>query len=179
MRSLALLFSAIFMIISAPAGAQPAPTVDLRLTAHGGALVQVPAWKEIRKDGAIAVLEQLPEPAAQKPFYVLMCALEEGPQKGAPIPWDKVRDNIVQAASKNGRKLALEVGEPFTGAATFEGRRLVGSLESATPGKKVAIELIALVRDGKLMTIGLIAETMGPAENDLVVGVAKTARLGP
>lgn len=193
MRSFASLITALFLTSAAPASAQPTPppatpppattpnaaTTELRLTAHGGVSVQVPSWKEIRKDGAIAVLEQLPEPAADKPYYVLMCAVEEGPPAGAPIPWDKVRDNVVQAASKNGRKLTLEVGEPFTGAAAFEGRRLLGALDSGTPGKKVALELIALVKNGKLLTVGLIAETLGPAENDLLVGVAKTARLGP
>jgi len=186
-RSFAPLITALLLTSAAPAGAQPTPppapttpaTTELRLTAHGGVTVQVPGWKEIRKDGAIAVLEQLPEPAADKPYYVLMCAVEEGPPAGAPIPWEKVRDNVVQAASKNGRKLTLEVGEPFTAAAAFEGRRLLGALESGTPGKKVALELIALVKDGKLLTVGLIAETLGPTENELLVGVAKTARLGP
>lgn len=187
-RSFAALLTTLLMAAASPVAAQPTPTpatapapgaTELHLTAHGGATVQVPSWKEIRKDAAIAVLEQLPDPAAQKPYYVLMCAMEEGPPAGAPIPWGEVRDNIVRAASKNGRKLTLEVGEPFAGAAAFEGRRLLGSLESGTPGKKVALELIALVRDGKLLTIGLIAEQLGAAENELLIGVAKTARLGP
>lgn len=182
----ALLFAAATPAAGQPAPPPPAPATPspsgstaLHLTAHGGATLQVPSWKEIRKDGAIAVLEQLPEPAAQKPYYVLMCAMEEGPPAGAPVPWDKVRDNIVQAASKNGRKLTLEVGEPFAGAAAFEGRRLIGALESGTPGKKVALELIALVKEGKLLTVGLIAENVGPSEAELLAGVAKTARLGP
>jgi len=160
--------------------AQPAtPMLALRFEALGGASLQVPAWKEIRREGAVAVYEQLPDPAAQRPYYVLMCALEEGPPKGGPIAWDKVRDNIMTAASKNGRSLTLEVKEPYTGAAGFESRRLVGEFKSATPEKKVAIELIALVKDGKLLTIGLVAEALGPATSELLQGIARSAQLGP
>jgi len=160
--------------------AQPsAPTQALRFEALGGATLQVPSWKEIRREGAVAVYEQLPESGAQRPYYVLMCALEEGPPKGAPVAWDKVRENIMQAASKNGRTLTLEVKEPYTGAAGFESRRLIGEFKSATPEKKVAIELIALVKDGKLLTIGLVAEALGPATAELTQAVARSARLGP
>ena len=160
--------------------AQPsAPTQLLRFDALGGASLEVPSWKEIRHEGAVAVYEQLPEPTAQKPYYVLMCALEEGPPKGQPVAWDKVRDNIMQAASKNGRTLTLEVKDAYIGAAGFESRRLVGEFKSATPEKKVAIELIALVKDGKLLTIGLVAEALGPATSELLQGIARSAQLGP
>jgi hypothetical protein len=150
---------------------------DLELEALGGISLEVPGWKEVRRDSAVAVFEQAPEPAANKPYYVLMCAFEEGPPADAPIAWDKVRDNIVQAASKNGRKLTLELKEPYTGAGSFEGRRFIGEFTSATPNRMVAIELLALVKDAKLLTIGLIAEALGPETNKLVQGVAKTAKL--
>jgi hypothetical protein len=177
---LAAAASAWLCALAAPASrAQEPTTQELRLPALGGAVLQVPAWKEVRKDQAVAVYEQLPEPAAQKPYYVLLCSLEEGPAKDAPVPWDKVRDNIVQAASKNGRKLTLEVKDPFVGAADFQGRRLVGEFQSDAPGKKVGLELVALVKDGKLLTVGLVAEALGPATAELVQGVAKSARLGP
>lgn len=179
--------AAVGLVVALQAGgvrAQPepapaeAPTQRLVLEALGGATIDVPTWKEVRRDAAVAVFEQLPEPAADKPYLVLMCALEEGPPAGAAVAWDEVRDNIVKAASKNGRTLALEVKEPFTGAAGFEGRRLVGEFTSTSPDKKVAIELVALVKEGKLLTVGLVAEALGAKTGELVAAVAGSARLG-
>lgn len=161
--------------------AQPAAdeSQELELEALGGVTLQVPSWREVRRDAAVAVLEQLPEPGADKPYYVLMCAFEEGPPKDAPIAWDKVRDNIVQAASKNGRTLKLELKEPYTGASGFEARRLVGEFISASPNRTVAIELLALVKDAKLLTVGLVAEELTPEASKLVAEVAKSAKLAP
>ncbi len=169
------------LVFTSAAFAQPAPTQPiqaLRFEVLGGASLDVPNWKQVRREGGIAVYEQLPDATTQKPFYVLMCSLEEGPPTGAPIAWDKVRDNIVQAASKNGRNLTLDLKDPYTGVAGFEARRLTGEFKSSTPEKKVAIELLALVKDGKLLTIGIVAETLGPATSELVQNVAKSVRFG-
>jgi hypothetical protein len=105
-----------------------------------------------------------------------MCALEDGPTAKV-IPWDKVRQNIVDAASKSGRTLELSPKEAFTGAAGFEGQRFQGTFKSGT-GKQVALEIVALVKDGKLLTVGLIAESLTPAATELLDKVAKSARLG-
>ena len=185
MRALASLASlSLALAFTLAARAQPAPPAppaigqELRLTALGGAALKVPAWKEVRKDEAVSVLEQLPDPAQQKPFYVLMAAIEEGPADAAAIVWDKVRDNIVEAASKNGRKLELKVGDAFEGAAGFTARWLAGEFVGAN-GKKVALALVALVREKRLVTIGVISEEATPAAKTLAQDIAKTARLGP
>ncbi len=180
------------------AAAQPTPPalVELALPALGGASVKVPeTWKEIKKEPGLVVREQAPDPAAQVPFLVLVCSIEEGPPIAQPggqpgdgaapsIPWLKVRDNIEEAAEKGGRKVTLTVGDAFKDAPGFEGRRLQGELESpgapGAPAKKVAIELVALVKNERLLTIGLLADpgTAGAAR-DMVATIAKTARLGP
>lgn len=158
-----------------PAAAQPTEG-EARLTALGGATLTVPTWKEVRKDAAVLVLEQLPDPATQKTYQVLMCAFEEGPTAKV-VPWDKVRQNIVDAASKGGRALELAPKEPFTGAPGFEGQRFQGTFKSGA-GKQVALEIVALVKDGKLLTVGVIAESLAPAVTELIDKVAKSARLG-
>lgn len=182
MRALASLASlALALAFTLAARAQPVPPAldqELKLTALGGAALKVPAWKEVRKDEAVTVLEQLPDPAQQKPFYVLMAAIEEGPADAAAVAWDKVRDNIVEAASKNGRKLELKVGDAFTGTAGFTARWLAGEFVGAN-GKKVALALVALVREKRLVTIGVISEEATPAAKTLAEDIAKSARLGP
>ena len=182
MRALASLASlALAFAFTLAARAQPAPPAigqELKLTALGGAVLKVPAWKEVRKDEAVTVLEQLPDPAQQKPFYVLMAAIEEGPADPAAVAWEKVRDNIVEAASKNGRKLELKVGDAFEGAAGFTARWLAGEFVGAN-GKKVALALVALVREKRLVTIGVISEEATPAAKTLAEDIAKSARLGP
>ncbi|MCC6621814.1 MAG: hypothetical protein IT385_11200 [Deltaproteobacteria bacterium] len=186
-------------LVAPAALAQPAPTpaatVDVALQALGGATVKVPAtWKEIKTEAALAVREQAPDPAAQAPFFVLLCAIEEGPPVGAAdgpapgVPWLKVRDNIVEAASRGDRKLTLAVGDPFKDAVGFEGRRLRGELETSPPAgapaggapKKLVIELVALVKNERLLTIGLLAEpSAAAAARDAVATIAGSARLGP
>jgi hypothetical protein len=166
-------------LLAPPALSQPAaPTKKVALTALGGASLTTPDYREVRKDAAVVVLEQLPEPAQQKTFRVLVLAIEEGPTGPADaIPWDKVKDNVVSSAGKSGRTLTLAVGEPFADSSGFAGRRLVGEL-AAPNGKKVAIELVALVKDEKLVTIGMLAEAIGAAERTVLDGIAKTVKLG-
>jgi hypothetical protein len=168
------------VVLSGLALAQPTPETSkkLTLTTHGGAVMTAPSYREVRKDAGVVVLEQLPDPAQQKTFQVLVCAIEEGPVGPVEgIPWDKVRDNVVSSAGKSGRTLTLTVGEAFGEAEGFAGRRLVGEL-AAPNGRKVALELVALVKDEKLVTIGLLAEQIGASERAVLDGVAKTVRLG-
>lgn len=187
------------LVVALAAHAQPATPapekVDVHLDAQGGATVQVPAtWKEVKKTANLAVREQAPDLAAKAPFYVMLASIEEGPPMSAPdggaaaVPWLKVRDNIVEAASKNGRKVRLDVGDAWTGLAGFEARRFHGELEgpaaagapAGTAPRKVAITLIALVKDQKLLTIGLVSEpTSAEAARELVATIAQSARLGP
>lgn len=177
-RAWLLLLALLSLVVLAgapPAAAQPTEG-EAKLTALGGATLTVPTWKEVRKDAAVLVLEQLPDPAAQRPYQVLMCALEEGPTAKV-VPWDKVRQNIVEAASKSGRALELAPKEAFAGAAGFEGQRFQGTFKSGN-GKQVALEIVALVKDGKLLTVGVIAESLSPAATELIDKVAKSARLG-
>lgn len=180
LRSSALLIALAVVVAVAPgAGAQPAATTrTVALAAHGGASLTAPDYREVRKDDAVAVLEQLPDAANQKAFRVLVCAIEEGPT-GNPeaIPWDKVKDNVVKAAKKSGRDLTLSVGEAFSGAEGFVGRRLVGELAAAN-GRKVGVEVVALVKDAKLVTVGLLADAIGDPERAVLDAVARSARLG-
>jgi len=168
------------LVFAGQALAQPASDgpKKLTLTTHGGAVMMAPAYREVRKDAGVVVLEQLPEPALQKTFQVLVCAIEDGPVGPVEgIAWDKVRDNVVTAAGKSGRTLTLAVGDAFGETEGFVGRRLVGEL-AAPNGRKVALELVALVKDEKLVTVGLLAEQVGTAERAVLDGVAKTVRLG-
>lgn len=159
--------------------ATPDARQPLKLEALGGAVIDIPAWRAVRHESGVAIYEQLPDPATQRPYYVLVCTIEEGPPKGQPIAWDKVRDNIVQSASKNQRALTLEVKDAFTGAATFEGRRFLGELKASSPDKKVQVELVALAKDGKLVTIGIVSDKLDGATAELLAGIARSARLGP
>jgi len=186
------------LLAATAARAQPAAepaSVDVSLSALGGAALKVPAtWKEIKTEAALVVREQAPDPAAQAPFFVLLCTIEEGPPIGAAdgpapgVPWLKVRDNVFEAASRGGRKLTLAVGDPFKDVAGFEGRRLQGELETPPPagapagttGKKLVVELIALVKNQRLLTIGLLADpSSSAAARDQVAAIARSARLGP
>lgn len=167
-----------------------AQEAELKLSAQGGATLQVPAsWKETRAEPGLIVREQAAEPAAQKPFLVALVAIEEGPPVAAAgVPWTKVRDNIQQAASKNGRIVTLTLDEgAITDVPGFEARRMHGELTSPPPAgapagtapRKVNIELVALVKDKKLVTVGVVSEV--PAADTAraaALTIAKTARLG-
>jgi hypothetical protein len=181
-------------LVAGPAVAQPAspePQSDVVLEALGGATLKAPAkWKDVKKEPALVVREQAPPPADKTPVLVLLAALEDGPTTapGADIPWTKVRDNIVAAAKRDGRTVSLVVGDEVKDVAGFEGRRLQGELEAApaagsppgTAARKVVIQLVALVKNQRLLTIGLLAEPASELlAREQVLAIAKTARLGP
>ena len=167
------------LLVAAGASAQPAPPAleqEVRLATLGGLVVKAPAWKVSRRDDAVAVLEQAPDPAHKRPFHVLMVALEAGPAPG-PIPWEKIRDNVVTAATKSGRSLSLELGDAWPGAPGFEARYLSGSFRGAGD-ERVALELLALVKDGRLVTVSLVSEAQTPDTRSLLDAVAATVALG-
>jgi hypothetical protein len=166
-----------FCVLPAIGRAEPAPAQELTLDAHGGASMQVPAWRSVRKDAAVAVLEQsadLSDPAAPKPFYVLVLSLEEGPTAAAD--WDKIREQMVASASRNGRALTLTLGAPVTDIPGFEARRLAGEFTGSN-GRKVAMDILALAGGKRLVTVGLIAEVITDVERTLLGDIAKTVRI--
>ncbi len=175
MRKLALITVALCLIPLA-ALAQPGPDVDqhARLTALGGVTFDRPDWKAVREDPAVAVFEQAADPAAKQAFHVLLVAVEEGPPD-AP-DWNKIRDNIVEAASENERKLTLEVGDAYL-VEGFEARLMTGTFESAA-GQSVTLELVGLVGAGKLVTVSLISDEATEVSAGVLSAVARTVKLG-
>lgn len=96
----------------------------------------------MRKEAALVVREQAADPAGQKPFFVLLASIEEGPPVGTPdstspgVPWLKVRDNIVESASKNGRTVRLDVGDAWKGVAGFEAPLPRQARDRRPPGRR-------------------------------------------
>jgi len=164
-------------LLGAPALAQDNPTKTIELKAHGGATLTAPAYSELRKDDAVVVLEQLPDPAQKKTFRVLVLSVEPAPFEGEVTPWDKVKDNIVSATQRSGRVLTLDAGTPFVELAGYAGRRFKGTLAATNGGKVVALELVALVKARRLVTVGLIAEQVGDSDRAILDEVARSTRL--
>lgn len=165
-------------LFAATAFAQDTPKKTIELKAHGGATLTAPAYAELRKDDAVVVLEQLPDPAQKKTFRVLVLSVEPAPFEGAATPWDKVKDNIVTATQRSGRVLTLDTGAALVPeVAGFAGRHFKGTLAATNGGRVVAIELIALVKDKRLVTVGLIAEQVQDADRAVLDEVARSTRL--
>jgi len=183
MPKLAMTTALLLLLLGASfsAGAQP-PELDheVRLTALGGARLKAPAWKpvEVTDEAAVQVLEQAPDPSQKKPFYVLMVAIEQGPAVGAEVPWDKILANIIQAATQKGRSLSLELEtEAWKGAEGFEARYMSGSFRG-TGDQQVGLELLALVKDGRLLTVSLVSDEVTDDTRAILEAVAATAALG-
>ena len=179
MLKLAVPSSLLLLLLAATAAAQPIPELSqaVRVTAQGGATLKAPAWKSVRSDEAVAVLEQAPDPTQKRPFYVLMVAIEEGPSAGVAVPWDKIKENVVTAATRTGRSLSLELGDVWAGAPGFEGRYMSGSFRGSDE-QQVGLELLALVKDGKLLTVSLVSQEVTADTRALLQAVAATAALG-
>ena len=163
------------VVVGGSALAQETRTVELK--AHGGVSLTAPAYQELRRDDAVVVLEQLADPVQKKTFRVLVLSIEAAPARIEDDTWGKVRDNIVAAAQKSGRTLTLDAGAAYTDAAGFLGRRFVGGLSANSGGRAVSVELIALVKDGRLVTIGVIAERVDDPDRAVLDEVARSARL--
>lgn len=173
-----LIWTTMLYLLTATALAQEAPKKTIELKAHGGATLTAPAYSELRKDDAVVVLEQLPDPAQKKTFRVLVLSVEPAPFEGTATPWDKVKDNIVSATQKSGRILTLDAGAAFTHELPgFSGRRFKGTLAATNGGRVVGIELVALVKDKRLVTVGLIAEQVADPDRAILDEVARSTRL--
>lgn len=147
------------------------------LTAAGGASVRTPDWTSVRQDAALAILEQLPDPAQKRPFYVLVVTVEPmATASGEPVPWEKIRDNIVAAAVKKGRPMSLELGPAFTAAEGFAGRVMSGRAQTAASAE-VRVDVVALVKEGRLVTVSVVtdAEFGGGAAMAAMIGATATA----
>ncbi len=160
--------------------AQDGAYQEQSLEAYGGAKFKAPSWRSVRKDKAVVVLERGPDfsdPKAPTPLNVLVVSIEDGPS-ATPVAWEKIRDNIVAAASRNGRALTLEAGEIATDVTGFEARWFSGEFTGSN-GKKVGMALLALVKAKRLVTVGLVSERVGAPEKGIVGEVARSVRLGP
>ncbi|PIE17388.1 MAG: hypothetical protein CSA66_05925 [Proteobacteria bacterium] len=167
---------AVFLALPLTALAQPGPVVETEasLEALGGVRFLRPDWKPVREDAAVAVYERAAEPATKRPFYVLLVAVEEGP--AGEVDWSRVRDNIVEAATKNQRKLTLEVGQSYV-AQGFDAKLMTGTFEG-DGGQKVTLELVGLVADGRLVTVSLISDEATEESAGILAAVARTVALG-
>lgn len=169
--------AALLTLATAAWAAPPPLSLELTLTAHGGVSAKAPAWKVVRDDAAVAVLEQLPDPAQREAFHVLMLAVEDGIPEDDVVPWETIRDNIVDAASEDARALTLELGDAFGGAAGFEGRVMSGTFRGAAE-QQVGLEVVALVRAGRLVTVSLVSDAVSSETRELVEAVAATVAAG-
>ena len=175
--SRAVLFSTTVLCLAGVGWANPfAPSKALELTAQGGVTFSVPAWKESQPPRPdVAVMERDERGKGGSDFFLLMLTIEAGPQGAGTIDWDGIRNNIVAEAKARNAVVELTVGEVFSTAPGFEGRRMKGTLK--TKGAPLALELIALVQKGKLVTISVVSGKPGPAGTKLLDDVAKTTAL--
>lgn len=161
----------------APGGspATPEQTAELSLSAQGGVSVTAPDWKKVRTDEAVAVVERAPDAESRTPFAMLLVAIEEGPSRADDVDWDKIRDNIVQAAKDTGSevKLTLQPGT-FDAASGFTGRRLVGTIVAKE--REVAVHMVALVAADVLVTVSALGAKDSAEIGPLVDRVAATAK---
>jgi hypothetical protein len=178
LRCLTLLYVLVLCVSTGVAHAEE--TRELSLEAAGGVKFKAPNWRNVRKDNAVVVLERGPDfsdPKRPTPLNVLVVSIEEGPS-ASPVSWEKIRDNIVAASSRNGRALTLESGENASDLQGFEARWFSGEFTGSN-GKKVGMALLALVKDKRLVTVGLVSEQVGDSEKGIVSEVARSVRLGP
>ncbi len=174
LASLTLVVALAALVAGTAARAQadrPKPTNEVALTGHGGVTFKVPAWKETRKEAELAVFEQVT--AAE--VSLLVVSIEKGPGQGEAVDWELVRKNIVEAAGETGGKLALTVGEAFEGAPGFQGRRMSGQLE--TGEAKLGVALVALVRDGRFVSVSVLTLPEDRDGAELAGDVGATVKL--
>lgn len=164
------------LLLAAPfVRAQSEPlTKTLTLEARGGVTLTAPEWKQSKDDDAVAVLERAAE--KDRSFAMLVVAVEEGPGKVDSIDWDRIQSNIATAARETGSDLTLELGSDFGDAAGWKGKRLSGILKANE--REVAVEMIALVKEGVLVTVSVLGPKDGKEAAPLAGEVAKTAKAG-
>ncbi len=185
MTRLASCLTAILLLLSvgptavaqAPGSAPGTPekTAELSLSAEGGVTVTAPDWKQVRADKAVAVVERAQDVESRTPFAMLLLAIEEGPTRADDVDWDKIRDNIVQAARDTGSEVSLELQPtPFTSASGFSGRRLVGTVKAKE--REVSVHMVALVAPDVLVTVSALGPKDSAETGPLVDRVAATAK---
>lgn len=152
-------------------------TEDLALEAEGGVGFRVPAWKKDRHESAIAVFERATSgDAGDQTFFMLLLAVEPGPPAGTAVEWEQVRQNIVSAGSRDGGGLQLAIRGAFEGPAGFEAQRMSGSLTARE--QTIAVDLVALVSEGKLVTVTVLSMKSDVVSTALTAAVAQSVSLG-
>lgn len=176
-RAISVAAAAMVALVSTQAAAQKFPLKnDLKLEA--GATFKVPEWKESRAATPnVAVLEHDATKAGDG-FYVLMLTVEDGPKGAGKVDWTKVRDNMVKAAKESKAKLKLKLAGDWTKAAGFVGQRMSGSLVTKAEKKPLTVELVGLIKDGKLITICVLTGKKLADAVELIESVAETTKLG-
>lgn len=175
MRVLWTLFSVLLLVAPVSTqGAVPDLKNEMKLTARGGVVFNTPNWKASRHDTEVAVLERPAKADGSEPFYVLMLAIEEGPAADK-VDWEAVKKNITEAANDGDAKLTLALGDDFGGVEGFAGKRFSGALEAQQ--RKLAIEILCLLRDNKLVTVSVLTGKQEAAAGELLEAVAKTTKL--
>ena len=175
--SCAVLVSTSVLFVTGVGWANPfAPSKPLELSAQGGVFFSVPAWKESQPPRPdVAVMERDERGKGGNDFFLLMLTIEPGPQGAGKIDWNGIRNNIVNEAKARNATVALTVGDVFSSAPGFEGRRMKGTLK--TKGAPLALELVALVQKGKLVTVSVVSGKPAATAVKLLDDVAKTAAL--
>jgi hypothetical protein len=161
---------------ASPASAQKTPLRStVELTAHGGVKFKTPRWVVAgpnRPEVAVLRNEKVKGPDA---FLLMMLSVERAPSK-AP-DWDAVRQNIIKAARANKASLNLTLQDEFTELAGVQGKRMRGSLLDGEA--TLAVEIIALYKDGRMATVTLISVASSQGGQDVVSSVAATAVFKP
>jgi hypothetical protein len=147
-----------------------------RLEHRGGIVFQSPDWKVARKDDALLVLEKAGVPAKKIPFGMLVVAIEQGPERASEIDWLAVEKNMERSARQAGTTLELEPAQDWDKTTAFRGKRFTGTLKAK--GVDVAIEMIGLANDGKLVTVSMVAPKNAQSLFSLVEKIASSVK-GP
>lgn len=172
-----LLIGALVVVSVAGAQVPGKTTADkaLSLEAEGGVTAKVPDWKQTRSGKSVAVLEHVATKGGG--FALLVLAIEAGPTGEGEVDWNRIRDNIVAAAGKGGSELTLSVGDDVSDAAGFSGKRLQGRLKAKK--HEMAVEMVALVGSGKLVTITVLTPEDDKGAGPLALAVAGTVEAAP
>jgi hypothetical protein len=166
----------LFLVAASPALAQRTPLRStVELTAHGGVKFKTPRWVVAgpnRPEVAILRNEKVKGPDA---FLLMMLSVEKAPAK--VLDWATVRQNIIKAARAKKASLNLTLQEDFTELQGVQGKRMRGSLLDGEA--TLAVEIIALHKNGKMATVTLISVASSQGAQNVVSSVAATAVFQP